>query len=573
MPDIKDIKAALIDMDGVLYDSMPFHARSWRQMTEEYGFDTTEEEFYLYEGMTGQAVINKIMQRERGRQATDDEVNEMYARKAELFNANGRKQQMPGAARMLRAFMGAAIPRVLVTGSGQESLLSILNSDYPGVFAPGLRVTAHDVKKGKPDAEPYLMGAERAHVSPKDCIVVENAPLGVMAGKAAGAFTVAVTTGPIPREAFVKAGADMIFDSMDHFADWLEANLPRRDDPALAARIDAAVRALNAPTVTVVTDTTVRDCVFPLLGSCETLKTSEAIVIPPGEDHKSLESVCRIWDALENCGATRRSAVLNIGGGLITDIGGFAAATFKRGIRVVNVPTTLLGAVDAATGGKTGINYNGLKNEIGSFHQPVEVVISAAPLATLPMSELVSGYAEMLKTGFIADAGLYGRLLDMEGVLDDPAKLEECMKRCVEIKEEVVRQDPEEKGLRKILNFGHTAGHAFESHAIETGHPVPHGVAVAHGMLVELILSKMLKGLESSVVSRYAQLLKENYPKLHTTCKGIDRLMELMAHDKKNASAGRPNFTLLESVGEPVIDCVPETKDIATALEIYCDLA
>lgn len=338
-------------------------------------------------------------------------------------------------------------------------------------------------------------------------------------------------------------------------------------------RIDKAIEALNAATVTVVTDRNVKDKVFPMLEGSEVIGNSNLVVIEPGENHKNLDSVVMIWNALEEAGATRRSAIVNIGGGLVTDIGGFAAATFKRGIRFINVPTTLLGAVDAATGGKTGMNFNGLKNEIGAFHLPSGVIISAAPLATLSRREILSGYAEMLKTGFIADSSLYSNLVDVEGVLEDEGRLEDAMHRCVEIKEEVVSQDPTEKGLRKILNFGHTAGHAFESMAIERNNPVAHGEAVAHGMLVELILSHMLKGLDSKMLTKYAQcVLKEFYPRMAVGCKDISGLIALMAHDKKNSAVGHANFTLLENVGSPVIDCMPTEKEISTALEIYFDM-
>lgn len=564
-----ELRAALIDMDGVLYDSMPYHAQAWHKMMEEQGITTDPDEFYLYEGMTGAATINLIFNRELHRDATEQEKKDLYARKSELFVESGKKKPMPGADRMLRAFMRAGVPRVLVTGSGQSSLLGSIGSDYPGAFPDGMRVTAADVKHGKPNPEPYLKGALKAGVEPSQAMVVENAPLGVRAGKAAGCFTVAVTTGPIPREEFEKEGADMIFSSMNEFADWLETTLP---DP-LAEKIDVAVSKLNSPTVTVVTDENVDSLVLKMITKSEVLKKANKVVIPPGEDHKNLDSVTQIWKGLEETGATRKSCVVNIGGGLVTDIGGFAAATFKRGIRFVNVPTTLLGAVDAATGGKTGINFNGLKNEVGAFHLPSEVVISAIPLATLSRRELLSGYAEMLKTGFIADAKLYESLRDIDKVLSSTRLLEEAMNRCVEIKEDVVAQDPTEKGLRKILNFGHTAGHAFESMAIERNIHLAHGEAVAHGMLVELILSHMLKGLESDVVYGYANdILKPFYPHIHVKCDDIPGLMEFMAHDKKNAVAGKPNFTLLLHVGEPEIDCLPASKDIESALDIYRDV-
>lgn len=564
-----NIDAALIDMDGVLYDSMPHHARAWHQMMKEAGVETDPDEFFLYEGMTGKATINLIFNRELHRPASDEEATLLYARKAELFVNSGRKTPMKGADRMLRAFIDTGVPRVLVTGSAQNSLLGALNDDYPGAFPDNLRVTALDVKHGKPDPEPYLMGAAKAGIDPSRAIVVENAPLGVRAGKAAGAFTVAVTTGPIKREEFVKEGADIIFPSMDEFADWLEYALPLS---RLRRNLDRAVKNLNPATVTIVTDSNVERAVMPMLKDCEIIREGCNIcVIPPGEDHKNIETVQTIWQALEDIEATRRSVVVNIGGGLVTDTGGFAAATFKRGIRVVNLPTTLLGAVDAATGGKTGINFKGLKNEIGAFHLPSEVIISALPLATLSQRELLSGYAEMLKTALIADDALYRELLPVEKVISDHKLLERAMKRCVEIKEDVVAQDPTEKGLRKILNFGHTAGHAFESLSIERGRPLAHGEAVAHGLLVELILSHMQKGLPSKEISIYVNLLKENYPNARVGCEDIPILMGYMAHDKKNANYGRPNFTLLTEIGNPEIDCLPTDDEIKGALEIYLD--
>lgn len=565
----KEICAALIDMDGVLYDSMPFHARAWHSMMEEQGISTSPDEFFLYEGMTGAATINLIFNRELQRDATEKEKKDLYARKSELFVQYGQKKPMPGADRMLRAFMKAGIKRVLVTGSGQSSLLDSLNVDYPGAFPANLRVTTHDVTHGKPQPEPYLKGAMKAGVEPKQSIVVENAPLGVRAGKAAGCFTIAVTTGPIPREEFEKEGADMIFGSMDEFADWLESVLPDKFNDI----IDNAVNSLDATTLTIVTDSNVEKAVFPLLSNSKSLARANKVVLTPGEDHKNLDSVINIWNALEETGATRKSALINIGGGLVTDIGGFAAATFKRGIRVINVPTTLLGAVDAATGGKTGMNFNGLKNEIGAFHIPSDVIISALPLTTLSRKELISGYAEMIKTGLIADAALYRELSDVESVIADTDRLEKAMKRCVEIKEDVVAQDPTEKGLRKILNFGHTAGHAFESLAIERHTPLAHGEAVAHGMLVELILSHMLKGFDSMEVHRYAnEILKPVYPRVAIKCDDVPLLIGLMAHDKKNASSGHPNFTLLLEPGVPAIDCIPQLKEIEAALDIYNDM-
>ncbi len=212
---------ALIDMDGVLYDSMPYHAAAWQQMMREQGVETSRDEYFLYEGMTGKATVDLIFRRELGRGATDEEAARLYRRKADIFVEMGEKRMMPGADRMLRTLMDHGVGRVLVTGSAQHSLLDRLDEDYPGAFASDKRVTALDVTHGKPDPEPYLKGLEKAGVGKDEAFVIENAPLGVRAGKAAGLFTVAVTTGPIPREAFEREGADLIFPSMEAFADAL----------------------------------------------------------------------------------------------------------------------------------------------------------------------------------------------------------------------------------------------------------------------------------------------------------------------------------------------------------------
>lgn len=220
---MKQFKGALIDMDGVLYDSMRGHAASWKKMCDEIGLDTDRDEFYMYEGMTGKATINLLMKRERGHEVSDEEAARLYAIKTANFKALGPAPVMPGAQRMIAALGALGMTRVLVTGSAQASLLDKLEHDYPGVFVDGRRVTALDVKQGKPYPEPYLKGASLVGADPADCMVVENAPLGVRAGKAAGCFVCAVMTGPIPREEFVKEGADLIFNSMEEFADYLES--------------------------------------------------------------------------------------------------------------------------------------------------------------------------------------------------------------------------------------------------------------------------------------------------------------------------------------------------------------
>lgn len=212
--DSLDIRAALFDMDGTLYDSMPCHADAWKQMCRENGIEADRDEFFLFEGRTGADTINILFDRQWGHPATDRQIHDLYARKSELFRAMQPVPLMPGAASLTRQCLEAGLRCVLVTGSGQRSLIDKLSRDFPSVFEPEMMITAHDVTHGKPHPEPYLRALERAGVSANQAIVFENAPLGVQAGVRAGIFTVAVTTGPIPVEDMEAAGADIIFNSM-----------------------------------------------------------------------------------------------------------------------------------------------------------------------------------------------------------------------------------------------------------------------------------------------------------------------------------------------------------------------
>lgn len=611
----KDIRAALIDMDGVLYDSMPGHADAWHQLFTELGIRTERNEFFLYEGMTGSDTINLIFKRELGRPATEDEKRDYYARKAEIFNSFGEKKDMEGALGMLEKIKSLGLKTILVTGSAQGSLLGRLQQDYPDFFPEERRVTARDVMNGKPDPEPYLKGADKAGIEPSRCIVIENAPLGVRAAKAAGCLTIAVMTGPIPREEFEKEEADLIFSSMKDLDRFLQQEIDLREE---TRQIDLFLNKIidnhSEHQTFIVTDRNVVKYVWPLLKDTWLKDSSGIIVLEPGEENKNIDAVFKIWNELEKHGATRNTLLINLGGGIVTDIGGFAAATFKRGIPYINIPTTLLGAVDAATGGKTGVNFNGLKNEIGAFYKPEEVFISSLPLSTLPRIEILAGYAEMLKTALIADAGFYESIYDLERICNDPGLLQKAMKECIKIKEEIVATDPREKGLRKVLNFGHTVAHAFESFffikskstkespmkvfSLEELHEVaaftkpyipkrfkkakkeqrqstgnieglPHGIAVAHGLLVELILSNMVMGLPIEAAESYSRLLKTYYPRLSLTPDSFPEICNLMARDKKNTITGRPNFTLLQAIGEPVINCHPGDGEILEALNTY----
>lgn len=341
---------------------------------------------------------------------------------------------------------------------------------------------------------------------------------------------------------------------------------------SLCAALEKAAGEIRHNALFLLTDTNVRELVIPKLSSFMERHSPETIVIEAGERFKNLETLARVWTRLSDGGATRSSLLINIGGGVVTDLGGFAAATFKRGIRFINVPTTVLGAVDAAVGGKTGIDFNGLKNEIGSFCLAENVIVSPEPLATLPDSEIRSGYAEMVKTAMLDSDDFYVLLLSRRPLRDDRL-LAETMTRAVKVKEDVTGRDLREGGLRKILNLGHTAGHAFETLMIERKAPVSHGEAVAHGLLVTLILSHMMLGMDSSEIYRYADnILRPLYRPLPISCKDYPRLIELMGRDKKNEVKGNIRFVLLKEIGCPERDITVDDRQIEAALDIYLDI-
>ncbi|MCM1292061.1 MAG: 3-dehydroquinate synthase [Bacteroides sp.] len=319
-------------------------------------------------------------------------------------------------------------------------------------------------------------------------------------------------------------------------------------------------------------DNTAQLAARPLMERTPLLKDAWLITIKHGDDNKSLESLAAIWERLSTEGATRHSLLINIGGGMVTDIGGMAAATFKRGCRCINVPTTLLAAVDASVGGKTGINFAGLKNEIGCFSRPAAVVISTGFFKTLPHVELLSGYAELLKHALLESDRSLVEALNFDLEKPDYDRLQQLVEQSVRVKERIVTVDPTEKGLRKALNLGHTTAHALESLAMSRGATLPHGLAVATGLVVALVLSSMRFGFPSATVQNVASYIKEYYPATAIACSDYDRLIGYMRHDKKNRSADHISMTLLRAPGDPVIDCVTDEADIRTALDIARDL-
>ena len=292
------------------------------------------------------------------------------------------------------------------------------------------------------------------------------------------------------------------------------------------------------------------------------------VIIPAGEKNKKIESVAKIWEFLSMNGGDRKSLLINIGGGMLTDLAGFAATTFKRGIDFLNIPTTLLSQVDASVGGKTGINFSGLKNEIGTFKEPIGVIINTDFLKTIDKENFISGYAEMIKHGLIKSHEHLEELKDFNLNNIDYGLLQEVIRHSVNVKEYFVANDLTENNIRKALNFGHTVGHAFESLAMEQNRPVLHGFAVAHGMIAELFLSVRNCGLKENDFNALTNWILKIYGKFKISESDFDRLFQLMTHDKKNES-GKINFTLLPKIGEIEINQNCNKELIFEALNYY----
>ncbi len=317
---------------------------------------------------------------------------------------------------------------------------------------------------------------------------------------------------------------------------------------------------------------------WPVVKDFLCLKDAIVITIQESDAHKDIQALTYVWEQLSNRGGTRHSCMINLGGGMVTDLGGFAASTFKRGINFINIPTTLLAMVDASVGGKTGINLNGLKNEVGVFNDSAYVILSTQFLKTLDYENIVSGYAEMIKHGLISFKRMWSDLLnfplevfkvseqpDDERILHD---LQLMVGASVKVKENVVEVDPFEKNMRKALNFGHTIGHAFETFSLRKGNPILHGYAVAYGMICELYLSAIRCHFPQNTLRQTVSFIREYYGTLDITCDDYPALIELMRHDKKN-TAGIINFTLLGDIGDIQINQEVLEEDIKEALDFF----
>ena len=328
-----------------------------------------------------------------------------------------------------------------------------------------------------------------------------------------------------------------------------------------------AVEACEHDRVFILADETTERCCLPVVEEFDVLRDARRIIIGATDTHKTLQSLAHVWEELGNGGATRHTLLINIGGGMVTDLGGFAASTFKRGINYINIPTTLLSMVDASVGGKTGINFNGLKNEIGVFNNASTVILDTQFLKTLDAENICSGYAEMLKHGLISNEQMWAELLRFDLEHPDLQQLRRMVADSVAVKERIVTEDPTEKGIRKALNLGHTVGHAFESLAL-TRKPVLHGYAVAWGLICELYLSTLKTGFPTDKMRQTVTFIKEHYGKMPVTCDDYPTLLELMTHDKKNV-AGTINFTLLGGIRDIRINQTATKEEICEALDFY----
>ena len=330
-----------------------------------------------------------------------------------------------------------------------------------------------------------------------------------------------------------------------------------------AKQLDAFIAATPHDRLFILCDeNTVRLC----LAKLSNYQTFKLITIPSGDTNKTLQSLTHVWQQLQQGGATRHSLLVNLGGGMVTDLGGFAASTFKRGITFVNIPTTLLAMVDASVGGKTGINFGGLKNEVGVFSNAQQVIIDTQFLSTLDHDNLLSGYAEMIKHTLISSVDEWAELLNYAPDNRNLAPLAPMLKKNIQVKERIVEADPHEQGLRKALNLGHTVGHALESFAMAAGRPVLHGYAVAWGIVCELYLSAIKTGFPTTPLHQTASYIRNHYGQPAIECKHYDQLLELMTHDKKNTGSDI-NFTLLADIGSLRLNQTATRDEIFEALD------
>ncbi|APD08068.1 3-dehydroquinate synthase [Flavobacteriaceae bacterium UJ101] len=323
----------------------------------------------------------------------------------------------------------------------------------------------------------------------------------------------------------------------------------------------------NISKVFILTDNNTNEYCLPILMANSVLSEVEIIEIEEGEINKNIETCVLLWDTLSELGADRNSLMINLGGGVITDMGGFVASTFKRGIRYINIPTTLLSQVDASVGGKTGIDLGHLKNQVGVFSYPEMILIDTQFLQTLEQRQLKSGLAEMLKHGLIQDKTHWETLNYAYKDLDYD-QLENLIYDSVSIKKNVVESDPKEKGLRKILNFGHTIGHGIESSLLNTENQLLHGESIAIGMICEAYIAFKTTNLPEKEMKEIKSSLLAVFPKVDSSIFNLDSILNYMEHDKKNIE-GEFKFSLLSKIGECEFNCPATMELIKESFEFY----
>lgn len=335
------------------------------------------------------------------------------------------------------------------------------------------------------------------------------------------------------------------------------------------AQLNDFLKNENPSKVFILVDTNTHlNCLSRFLQKLENDIPTEVIEIEAGEEFKNLETCEGVWNVLSELEADRKSLLINLGGGVVTDLGGFVASTFKRGIKFINVPTTLLSMVDASVGGKTGVDLGNLKNQIGVIIQPEMVIIDTKFLETLSSQEMRSGLAEILKHGLIADEAYWQKVTRLAEL--DLSDLDDIIKTSVDIKAGIVEKDPFEKNIRKTLNYGHTLGHAIESYCLT--HPerskLLHGEAIAAGMILETFISKEIQNFPEEKLQNITEVIKAMYGQESFSQDDIIQIKDLMKFDKKN-ERGNINFVLLKDIGEPVTDVVVPDKLIDDAFNYY----
>ncbi len=311
---------------------------------------------------------------------------------------------------------------------------------------------------------------------------------------------------------------------------------------------------------------TFEHCLPTLLFNCPILNEAEIIELESGEQHKNMETCMQVWGALTDAGADKKSLLLNLGGGVITDLGGFVASTFKRGIDFVNIPTTLLSMVDASVGGKTGVDFEDIKNHIGTTYEPKGVFVNPVFLESLPERHVRNGYAEVIKIALIADVDFWNDIRQSDTIAHFYS--EELITHAIELKNAIVKKDLHENDLRKSLNFGHSVGHALESALLKQKKDILHGEAIAMGMIIESMIAQQLKLITKKELNEICGYIDAIYTKIKLTAETKKLLFEYIFHDKKNED-GRLNFALPDSIGAYTLKSGITEEQIAEALGMY----